>query len=406
MFARKEKTEKEMTIEKLHCFQGRNQACNKSRSMCDFFNKRNRVAMFSTSILFMFLSLFWHLFDVFGRTNMVLSKPMSLAGDSILFFSSILMFVYQIIFWKKKQYKPIYFYTAYYALIIFSVFFLSVGRNMGIVDDINKGVITTDGSISVAGFLTNQDGICLSTLLLLSICLAPLPKKRAGILLAVLGLVEVVLPGLPFMPGHEVYSFYQHIITRVCFALIYLITYNMEVKRCLLERNLELISYTDEITKALNRTALETYLDIVRGTKEANNVGIILLDIDDFKKYNDSYSHPEGDKVLAKVISIALETIDKKKQLLFRYGGEEFVILIPNSNKDEVISIANNVRQGVINANIERNDNVLYPYVTLTLGCDVANVDNNFFHKVDEQLYIGKRNKKNCVVFDGEVVSK
>lgn len=406
MFARKEKTERAVTIEKLHCFQGRNQECNKSKTMCDFFNKKNRAAMFSTSILFIVLSMFWHIFDLVSGSRIVLEKPMSLAGDSILFFSSLLMLIYQIIFWNKKQYKPIYFYTAYYALIIISVFFLSVGRNMSVMSDIEKGVIRTDGSITVAGFLTNQDGICLSTLLLLSICLAPLPKKRAGVLLAILALAEVVLPAMPFMPGYEVYSFYQHAIARVCFALIYLVTYNMEVKRCFLERNLELISYTDEITKALNRTALESYLDLVKGSKEASNVGIILLDIDDFKKYNDSYSHPEGDKVLAKVISIALETIDKKKQLLFRYGGEEFVILIPKSNREEVISIANKVRQGVIDANIERNDNVLYPYVTLTLGCDIANVDNNFFHKVDEQLYIGKRNKKNCVVFDGEVVSK
>ena len=130
------------------------------------------------------------------------------------------------------------------------------------------------------------------------------------------------------------------------------------------------------------------------------------ITIDDFKKYNDRYSHPEGDKVLKRVISIVLASIDKSKQLVFRYGGEEFVILLPKSSKQEVVDLANKIHDSVVAANISRDDGALYPYVTITLGCDLTNVGKEFIRKVDEQLYIGKRNNKNCVVFNGEIVSK
>ena len=193
---------------------------------------------------------------------------------------------------------------------------------------------------------------------------------------------------------------------RACFAGTYIYNYISESKRCYLERHLELISYTDETTKALNRNALETYIGIAKELGQEENLGVILFDIDDFKKYNDKYSHPEGDKALKEVISIVFNNINKHREMLFRYGGEEFIILIPNSGKNETIALANKVRKAVEAANLFRDDGALYPYITITMGVSVTSIDEKFIRKVDEQLYIGKRNNKNCVVYNGEVVSK
>ena len=104
--------------------------------------------------------------------------------------------------------------------------------------------------------------------------------------------------------------------------------------------------------------------------------------------------------------SIVFNNIDKEREMLFRYGGEEFIILIPNTDKDETIALANKIRQAVVDANLLRDDGAIYPFITITMGIDVTSIDANFIRKVDEQLYIGKRNNKNCVVYNGEVVSK
>ena len=183
--------------------------------------------------------------------------------------------------------------------------------------------------------------------------------------------------------------------------------YFVELKNCFLDRHLELLSYTDQLTKALNRTALESYINILRKREAKEDIGIILFDIDDFKKYNDTYSHPEGDLILNKVISIAFDNINKEKQLIFRYGGEEFVVLLYNSNKEETIKTAKAIRKAVEDAKLPRDDGTLYPVVTITMGAAISNVNKpNFIKKVDEQLYFGKRNNKNCVVYNGEIVSK
>ena len=402
----KMKTENQIIVEKLHVFQGREKLQDKGKMMCDFFNKKNRAAIFSTSILFMALAIFWTVFDLISGANIVLQKPFSLAGNIVLFTSSALMFAYQLVFWGKRQYKPIIFYCAYYTLVIVSVTFLSIGNNIEVMKEINEGAITAKEGFNLVDFLTHQRGISLSTLCLLCCSLAPLPRRSTAIYLMVIGIVECFLPWAPFIQGHEVYPIAAHVVTRLCFAALYFFNLITERKRCYLERHLELLSYTDEITKSLNRTALETYLGIIKENNKFEQIGVILFDIDDFKKYNDTYSHPEGDVALKKVISIVFDNINKEREMLFRYGGEEFVILVPNTTKEETIQIANKVRKAVEEANIVRYDGANYPYITITIGCDLATIKDDFIGNVDAQLYIGKRNKKNCVVFNGEVVSK
>ena len=401
---KKENSLNEIVVEKLHNFQSKEQLEDNGKMMCEFFNKKNRNTMFLTSILFMVLSLFWPIFDLFKESKLVLDKPVSVIGDIVLFISSALMFTYQLYFWKKRQAKPIIIYGAYYTLIIISVCLSNIGHNISLINDINSGFISSTGDIDY--YLQFQTGPFLATLCLISCCMAPLPRNSALIYFGILSFLECFLPHLPFMPGHEVYPIVQHVVTRVCFIGIYGYNYISESKRCHLERHLELISYTDEITKALNRTALETYLDIAKEMGETDNLGVILFDIDDFKKYNDKYSHPEGDKALKEVISIVFSNINKSREMLFRYGGEEFVILVPNTSKEETIGLANKIRQAVVDANLVRDDGALYPFVTITMGCDVTSIDEKFIRKVDAQLYIGKRNNKNCVVYNGEVVSK
>ena len=138
----------QIIVDKLHNFQSKDRIEDKGKMMCEFFNKKNRTTMFLTSILFMTLSLFWPIFDIFAKANMIIDKPTSLTGNIILFVSSALMFTYQLYFWNKKQAKPIIIYGAYYTLIIVSVCLLNIGHNISLINDIKNGVITSSGDIN------------------------------------------------------------------------------------------------------------------------------------------------------------------------------------------------------------------------------------------------------------------
>ncbi|MGM0441335.1 MAG: GGDEF domain-containing protein [Elusimicrobiota bacterium] len=105
---------------------------------------------------------------------------------------------------------------------------------------------------------------------------------------------------------------------------------------------------TDDLTQAYNRRyfmpRLQTEFGIAR--RAGDNLSLVILDIDDFKKINDTYGHPAGDNVLAE-ISGAIKKHLRKSDLLIRYGGEEFVILLPRTTKDKAVKTAERIRNVV-----------------------------------------------------------
>ncbi len=102
---------------------------------------------------------------------------------------------------------------------------------------------------------------------------------------------------------------------------------------------------TDDLTQAYNRRyfmpRLQTEFGIAR--RAGDDLSLVILDIDDFKKINDTYGHPAGDNVLAE-ISRTIKDHLRKSDLLIRYGGEEFVLLLPGTAKDKAVSTAERVR--------------------------------------------------------------
>lgn len=120
-----------------------------------------------------------------------------------------------------------------------------------------------------------------------------------------------------------------------------------EAKQMLQVQNEELtvLSKTDHLTKVLNRLAMENYMEKLleeyRGTDWP--IGIIMLDLDHFKKFNDSYGHPAGDDALRHVAEILSELVDLKGGLISRMGGEEFFILLPGQGEKQLAELAENL---------------------------------------------------------------
>ena len=131
---------------------------------------------------------------------------------------------------------------------------------------------------------------------------------------------------------------------------------------------LESLSQVDGLTEIFNRRWLDKTLNhlwLVK-TRSQQPLTLLLIDIDEFKKFNDTYGHIAGDDCLKKVAQTIQETINRPTDFLARYGGEEFVILLESDIKEGAL-IAEKVRLAVSNLNISHSE-TSYKHVTISLG--------------------------------------
>lgn len=157
----------------------------------------------------------------------------------------------------------------------------------------------------------------------------------------------------------------------------------------------------DGLTKLyINRhfmTLLEN--EIRRCSRYKHNMSLIMLDIDDFKKINDTCGHLVGDKILREVSKQILTTV-RKIDVAGRYGGEEFVILLPETTKQGASIIAERLRKNISSIQVALSDNKIIK-ATVSMGVSQFPTDGdnpqNLIDAADKALYNSKRNGKNIV---------
>jgi len=132
---------------------------------------------------------------------------------------------------------------------------------------------------------------------------------------------------------------------------------------------------------------------------------ILMLDLDYFKDVNDKYGHLVGDKVLANVARLILSTV-RPGDLVGRYGGEEFIILIPTISKEDVKILANKLKNFVQNAVFQENDNKFNVTVSIGISCNSKNITDPslIINTADKALYKAKNNGRNQVVLYDEAM--
>jgi len=170
-------------------------------------------------------------------------------------------------------------------------------------------------------------------------------------------------------------------------------------KRDELSRYLKQVATSDQLTGAFNRLKWEENqaLEIERVRRNQDELSLIFFDIDFFKKVNDTFGHDVGDQVLIEIVREAGAQI-RKTDSLYRTGGEEFVILAPNTTQEQAGIVANKVRQA-----IEEHDFETVGRVTVSMGCaqfDKKSEDGaaQMFKRADEALYRAKESGRNRVV--------
>jgi len=173
----------------------------------------------------------------------------------------------------------------------------------------------------------------------------------------------------------------------------------------LLEANEKLlkISMIDELTGLANRRSFNQYLEKQFGLakRDKNPLSVIICDIDFFKIYNDSYGHVQGDDCLRSIAEKIGGVPARPTDMVCRYGGEEFTLILPNTNLQGGLFIAEKTRQAVLSANILHKDSSIATQVTLSLG--LATYTGQFKTReditkaADTALYCAKEKGRNRV---------
>ena len=162
---------------------------------------------------------------------------------------------------------------------------------------------------------------------------------------------------------------------------------------------------TDPLTGAHNRSALNLALirEIELARRHGTPLSLILLDIDKFKSINDTYGHLAGDFVL-KTVADAVMECTRSSDMLFRAGGEEFVVLLSNTGKEGALLLAERIRRVIADNDYHYGDHRLQ--VTASLGVACFHKDDNsetLFEKADIALYTAKAEGRNCVRYAASV---
>lgn len=174
------------------------------------------------------------------------------------------------------------------------------------------------------------------------------------------------------------------------------------------QKTLQLIDLVerDSLTRLGNRRKLTETLNNEwrRCQREEKPISLIILDIDNFKAYNDTYGHLKGDECLRKLARVLSRSIRRPTDLAARYGGEEFVIVLGNTSKEGVKTVASTIQRNIADMNIEHKSSGVAPYVTCSAGAVTVLPSKTFSTQdlllaADQNLYQAKANGKNQVVF-------
>lgn len=158
-------------------------------------------------------------------------------------------------------------------------------------------------------------------------------------------------------------------------------------------QSLEKNAVTDPMTGIANRRRLDDLVDFIQKNKEP--FGYVLLDIDFFKKVNDTHGHLVGDQVLIRLAELMVECT-LESGLPVRIGGEEFAIILQNVSKETVFDFAESLRIRVENTTFPNEMNITISVGAGYMDCENYNLET-FFHDVDLQLYKAKNNGRNRV---------
>jgi diguanylate cyclase (GGDEF)-like protein len=141
-----------------------------------------------------------------------------------------------------------------------------------------------------------------------------------------------------------------------------------------------------------------------QGVRERHPLGLLLVDIDHFKAYNDACGHQQGDECLRRVGAVLEGFARRPLDMVARYGGEELVVVLYQAGAERVLEIAEDLRRSVERLRIEHPNSPASPFVTVSVGAacvrpSAERSPEGLVQLADEALYAAKHGTRNCVRF-------
>lgn len=173
-------------------------------------------------------------------------------------------------------------------------------------------------------------------------------------------------------------------------------------------RLLEKLAHTDSMTGLANRRTFDEQLiiDLKHSRREREPLTVVLIDIDEFKKYNDHFGHIEGDDCIKNIASALGRSARRPTDLAARYGGEEFAFILPNTDIDGAGLLLDELLKTIEQLNIAHAPNATYDVVTISIGFSTLIPEHEsaidlddwaIVKAADHALYESKNNGRNCV---------
>jgi diguanylate cyclase (GGDEF)-like protein len=179
---------------------------------------------------------------------------------------------------------------------------------------------------------------------------------------------------------------------------------NTHIKIMQQMRAIEKLGFTDPLTDIANRRCFDERINMEwrRAIREKKPISFLMMDIDQFKNYNDTYGHPQGDELLKMVAKIFTIKTKRPADLPARLGGEEFGILLPDTDYEAAFLIAESVRADVASLRLPTADAREMTTITISIGVATAlpvknDMAKDFISQADENLYAAKATGRNRV---------
>ena len=170
------------------------------------------------------------------------------------------------------------------------------------------------------------------------------------------------------------------------------------------EEKLELLSVMDPLTRLPNRRRLDDTLEstFARAAREKEPIAALMVDLDFFKAYNDRYGRQAGDDCLRRVAGCLTASLERATDLVTRYGGEEFLILLPNTDREGALTVAEKARAAVEGLGITNGASRVAPVLTVSVGCaamtpEPGQAGSMLVSAADRALYEAKERGRNRV---------
>jgi len=205
--------------------------------------------------------------------------------------------------------------------------------------------------------------------------------------------------------GHEKQDFFDESATVFENLAAQLV---MALKNAKLYAKVQQLAIRDGLTGLYNRRYLNQLVSeySIKATEENQSLTAVLMDIDNFKGFNDTYGHAFGDIVLTKLAELLEQCAGKNEGISARYGGEEFVAVFPNKDMNTVYEVIADLQETINNTSLDYSGTPVSIHVSIGISSypETASTPETILNRADAAMYYAKRNGKNQITKDSDEV--